>query len=167
MSASKGIIKCICEQIPNKGLSAGNVSTRYVEELIRVRKFNSFGKIQVGHAHFRPWEFFVKNWKSLYINNHDMWVLYTHVFWHEKSIYTISFTLRQSPDPFLTIPMPDAIPWDFFAKNSKFSYINNHNMWVLYSHVSWHENRFALLALHSDHRITWPNSDHTHAKFLI
>ena len=49
---SKGIIKCICELIHNKGLSAGNVSTRYVEELMRVRKFNSFGKIQGGHAHF-------------------------------------------------------------------------------------------------------------------
>ena len=127
----------ICEQIPNKGLSAGNVSTRYVEELMRVRKFKSFGKIQGGHAHFWPWEFYVKNSKSLYINNHGMWVLHTHVFWHGKSIYNISFTLRPSPDPFLTTPMP--YRGIFFAKNSKFPYINNHNMWVLYSHVFWHE----------------------------
>ena len=96
----------ICEQIPNKGLSAGNVATRYVEELMRVRKFKSFGKIHGGHAHFWPWEFFVKNSKSLYIDNHGMWVLHTHVFWHGKSIYTISFTLSPSPDPFLTTPMP-------------------------------------------------------------
>ena len=51
----------IYEQIPNQGLSAGTVSTRYVEKLMRVINFNSFGKIQGGHAHFRPWEFFVKN----------------------------------------------------------------------------------------------------------
>ena len=57
-------------------------------------------------THFRPHPchtvgIFAKNSKFSYINNHDMWVLYTHVFWHGKSIYTICFTLRPSPDPFM------------------------------------------------------------------
>ena len=142
----------ICEQIPNKGLSAGNVSTRYVEELMRVRKFKSFGKIQGGHAHFWPWEFYVKNSKSLYINNHGMWVLHTHVLWHGKSIYTISFTLRPSPDPFLTTPMP--YRGNFLRK------IQNFRISIIitcgYSTAMFFDmrNRFTLLVLHSNHHLT-------------
>ena len=132
-------------------MSAGNVSTRYVEELIRVRKFNSFGKIQVGHAHSRPWEFFVKNSKSLNINNHGMWVLYNHAFCHGKSIYTISFTLRPSPDPFLTTPIP--YRGNFLRK------IQNFRISIIitcgYSTPMFFDikNRFTLLVLHSDHHL--------------
>ena len=163
---SKGIIRSICELIPNKGLSTGNVSTRYVDELIRVIKFNSFRKIQVGHAHFRPWEFFVKNSKSLYINNHDMWVLYTHVFWHEKSIYTISFTLRPSPDPFLTTPMP--YRGIFLRKIPNFRILISITCGYSKPMFLDTRNRFKPLVLQPDHHLThfWPRPCHTVGFFL-
>ena len=119
---------------------------------MRVRKFKSFGKIQGGHAHFWPWEFFVKNSKSLYINNHGMWVLHTHVFWHGKSIYTISFTLRPSPDPFLTTPMPYRGIFLRKIQNFRISII----ITCGYSTAMFFDmrNRFTLLVLHSNHHLT-------------